>query len=304
MAKSSDKLQRLRIFTAVVQHRSFVAAASALGLTPPTVSRAVQLLESNLKARLLVRTTRSVNVTEIGQRYYQRAVQILQDLDELDTETLQAEGTARGQLKITAPVSFGEHVLGPLIPEFLQRYPEVSIELDLTGDVRDLKRDGFDVGFRNGRLGQVDDFYYLPIRSLAPTLVASPAYLSKHGTPKSPADLEGHQFVVHRGGRKLFNRWTLIHENGEEAFFEAHSRYVCNHIQNSIEAAIQGLGILNTYAFYVEDAVEDDRLQLLLPEYHQPDIQRFAYYHQKRSLSAKVDAFLTFIEQRLGQVGE
>jgi DNA-binding transcriptional LysR family regulator len=300
MAKSSDKLQKLRIFIAVVEQQSFVRAAQLLNLTPPTVSKAIQMLEAELNAQLLVRTTRSVAVTETGQRYFERALQILQDLEELDSEITDSHGVARGQLKITAPVAFGEHVLGPLMPEFLLQYPEVTVELDLTGDIRHLKRDGFDIGFRNGRIGQVQDFYYVPIRSLTPTLVASPKYLKKKGTPTHPNELAGHEFVLHRGGNRLFNRWTLISKSDEEFFFESKGRYVCNHIQNSITAAEMGLGILNTYAFYVEDAIREGKLIRLLPDYHQPDIERFAYYHQKRSLSAKVDAFLSFIETRIG----
>lgn len=301
MAKSSDKLQRLRIYTSVIEHKSFAKAANALNLTPPTVSRAVQLLEEELGVQMLVRTTRSVSVTEAGERYFQRAQQILQDLEDIDSEIKESKGIARGNLKITAPVSFGEHVLGPLIPEFLMQYPEITVELDLSGDVRHLKRDGFDIGFRNGRIGHVENFYYLPIRSLTPTLIASPAYLKEKGTPTHPDELNGHEFVLHRGGNRLFNRWTLINEDQEEFFFESSGRYVCNHIQNSIDAALMGLGILNTYAFYVEQHVREGKLVHLLPEYYQPDIERFAYYQTKRSLSAKVDAFLSFIENRIGK---
>lgn len=300
MAKNSDKLQRLRIFTTVVTEGSFSKAANKLGLAAPSVTKAVQLLEADINTRLLVRTTRSVMVTELGQRYFERACRILLDLEELDNEARQAEGVPRGKLRVTAPVAFGEHVLGPLIPQFLKEYPEILLELDLSGDVRDLKRDGFDVGIRNGRPGNDLGFYYLPIRTLTPTLVASPDYLEKMGQPLTPAQLHGHQFVIHRGGRKLFNRWSFIKPGQEAVKFEASSRYVCNHIQNSIEAAIQGLGILNTYAFYIESALEQGDLVRLLPDYQQPDIERFAYYHQKRTLSAKLDAFLSFLDARIG----
>ncbi len=300
MSKTADKLQRMRIFVAVVNEGSFVKAAASLELKAPTVSKAIQLLEDDMKARLLLRTTRSVMVTDIGQRYYEKARFILNEVDELENETRQAGGSARGKLKITAPVPFGEHVLGPLIPQFLKMYPDIEIELDLTGDKRDLKRDGFDIGIRNGMSEQLQDFYYLPFRSLKPTLVASPSYLSEHGNLTDPTQLANHEIIVLRAGSRLFNRWTFQKEGEDDFRFNASGRYVCNHIQNGIEAAVQGLGIVNTYAFYIEKMIENGQLVKLLPNYNQPDVLRFAFYHQKRTLSPKLDVFLMFLEERLG----
>jgi len=300
MSKTADKLQRMRIFVAVVNEGSFVKAAASLELKAPTVSKAIQLLENDMRTRLLIRTTPSVMVTDIGQRYYEKARFILNAVDDLENETRQAGGSARGKLKITAPVSFGEHVLGPLIPQFLKMYPDVEIELDLTGDKRDLKRDGFDIGIRNGMSDKLQDFYYLPFRSLKPTLAASPSYLSENGSLTHPEQLANHQIVVLRAGSRLYNRWTFKKEGENDFRFDASGRYVCNHIQNGIEAAIQGLGIVNTYAFYIEKMLENGQLIKLLPDYQQPDVLRFAYYHQKRTLSPKLDVFLTFLEERIG----
>jgi DNA-binding transcriptional LysR family regulator len=301
MSKTADKLQRMRIFVAVVNEGSFVKAAASLELKAPTVSKAIQLLEEDMRARLIIRTTRTVNVTDIGQRYYEKAKFILNEVDELEDETRQAGGSARGKLKISAPVSFGEHVLGPLIPEFLKLFPEIEIELDLTGDMRDLKRDGYDIGIRNGMSDQLQDFYYLPFRSLTPTVVASPSYIAEYGSPTKPEQLAEHEVVVLRAGSRLFNRWTFKREGESDYRFHANGRYVCNHIQNGIEAAVQGLGIVNTYAFYIEALLKRGKLVRLLPDYQQPDVQRYAYYHQKRTLSPKLDEFLTFMEQRLGE---
>ncbi|WP_196161222.1 LysR family transcriptional regulator [Reinekea sp. G2M2-21] len=300
MSRTGDKFQRLRIFVTLVKEGSFAGAAARLQLKSPTISKALQLLEEELNTQLIVRSTRSMHLTEPGERYFQKASYLINELDELDNETRQFSGTPRGRLRVTAPVALGEHVLGPLLPKFLQQYPDIQLELDVSNDIKDMKKEGFDVAIRAKKSGTDLGLFCIPIRSLTPTLVASPTYLAQFGTPTHPDHLSKHQFVLHRGGKKLFNRWRFQRHEEPELFFEATSRYVSNHISLAIEAALQGMGIINTYLFYVEDALTDGRLVRLLPDFQQPDINRYAFYHQRRQLSPKLDVFLRFLEQEIG----
>lgn len=300
MSRQGDKFQRMRIFVTLVKEGSFAKAAVKLQLKSPTVSKALQLLEQTLNTQLLIRSTRSMALTEAGQRYFEKAQFILNELDELEDETRQAQGTPRGKLRVTTPVSLGEHLLGPLMPKFMKRYPDIEVELDLSNHWRDLKRDGYDVGIRNKKPGTDLGLYYVPIRPLVPTLVASPDYLEAHGEPTHPLQLKDHKLILHKGGDRLFNRWTFTNQANERVTFEAKSRYISNHIPVSIEAALQGLGIVNTYSVYVKKALEEGRLIQLLNEYQQPDLDRCAFYHQKRALSPKLDVFLRFLEEEIG----
>lgn len=312
MSRHGDKFQRMRIFVTLVKEGSFAKAAERLQLKSPTVSKALQLLEQELNTQLVVRSTRSMSLTDTGQRYYEKAEYLLRELIELENETKQAQGTPRGLLRITTPVALGEHLLGPLLPKFMKLYPELEVELDLSNHWRDLKRDGYDVAIRSKKAGTDLSLYCIPIRALLPILVASPSYLEANGIPTHPQQLKDHSFVLHRGGNHLFNRWTFFDkadtkdktQGSDKAHapfqFEAKSRYISNHIPVSIEAAHQGLGILNTYSTYVEKALDAGDLIQLLPNYHQPDIDRFAFYHQKRALSPKLDVFLRFLEKEIG----
>lgn len=314
MSRHGDKFQRMRIFVTLVKEGSFAKAAERLQLKSPTVSKALQRLEHELNTQLVVRSTRTMSLTDTGQRYYEKAEYLLRELTELENETKQAQGTPRGLLRITTPVALGEHLLSPILPKFMTLYPELDVELDLSNHWRDLKRDGYDVGIRSKKAGADLGLYCIPIRALLPILVASPNYLEANGLPSHPSQLKDHHFVLHRGGNHLFNRWTFFDEapskernkdvNTTQApfLFEAQSRYISNHIPVSIEAACQGLGILNTYSTYVEKALKAGDLIQLLPHYRQPDIDRFAFYHQKRALSPKLEVFLSFLEAEIGLI--
>lgn len=300
MSRHGDKFQRMRIFVTLVKAGSFTKAAERLHIKSPTVSKAIQLLEKELQTQLVVRSTRAMSLTDTGQRYYDKAEFILNELDELENETKQAQGMPKGKLVVTTPVSLGQHILAPLIPKFMKLYPELEVELDLSNHWRDLKRDGYDVAIRSKKPGADLGLYCLPIKPLLPILVASPEYLEANGTPTHPEELKAHSVILHKGGDKLFNQWKFSHPDLGEFAFEAQSRYISNHIPVSIEGALQGLGILNTYSVYVEDALKSGALIQLLADFEQPDIDRFAFYHQKRALSPKLDVFLSFLEEEIG----
>lgn len=300
MSRHGDKFQRMRIFVTLVKEGSFAKAAAKLGLKSPTVSKSLQLLEEELNTQLLIRSTRSMSLTDVGRSYFEKAQFILDELSELEDETRQAQGTPSGKLRVTTPVALGEHLLGPLMPKFMKRYPEIEVELDLSNQWRNLKQDGYDLGIRNRKPGVDLGLYCLPIRPLLPTLVASPEYLKANGHPTHPTHLKDHKIILHKGGDRLFNRWSFTNQANETFEFVAKSRYISNHIPVSIEAALQGLGIVNTYSVYVKDALADGRLIHLLSDYQQPDLDRCAFYHQKRALSPKLDVFLTFLEEEIG----
>jgi DNA-binding transcriptional LysR family regulator len=208
-------LNRVAIFARVVEARGFTAAARALGLPKSSVSRAVALLEEELGTQLLRRSTRALTLTEAGSAFYERAARGLEAMTEARDAVVALEEHVRGPIRITAPVDAGAWLLGPLIATFLERHPEVRIEVVLTGRIVDLVQEGIDLALRAGPLRDPE----LIARRLAPLalgLYASPAYLDARGAPESVAALAEHRCVVFRGQRGGAV-WTLEGPAGAES---------------------------------------------------------------------------------------
>jgi len=186
-----DRLLGMRIFVLAVDRGSFAAAARECRITPPMVGKHIRALEERLGSRLLARTTRRQNLTEVGRRYYERCRRILQEVDDAELEAHAARDTPRGMLRISAPVSFGSMRLAPVLGEFLDSHPAIEIELLLEDGIVDLVGGGYDAAFRIGALPDSG----LVARRLAPyrmSICAAPAYLKRMGIPRTPDDLSDH----------------------------------------------------------------------------------------------------------------
>src|SRR5437870_2189266 len=208
-----DKLQSIRAFAKVVQHGSFAAAAREMRLSRSAVSKYVIDLEQDLGTQLLVRTTRSASPTENGQAYYERCTAILADLEEADLVVTRLQAEPRGILRVNAPMSFGTMHLGRAIADFMEKYPELQIQLVLSDQQIDPVQEGFDVTLRIADLPSSS----MIARKIAPAaraICASPSYLAQRGTPQHPDDLHHHACLTY-GHLATGNQWKLTGPDGD-----------------------------------------------------------------------------------------
>jgi len=283
-----DRFAAMEAFVAVVETGSFVRASERLGTSTTTVSRLVAELEAHLNARLLHRTTRKLALTDVGRAYYQQCASLLDDLAEAEAAVSADTVAASGLLRVSAPVSFGIRHLGPLLPRFRREQPNVSLELALNDRTVDLVEEGHDLAIRI-RSQLADSLVARPLAPVRLVVCASPAYLERHGTPRTPADLARHQCLLYSYTEQP-NLWTLggqtVAVNG---FLTANNGDVLR------LAALEGEGIVRQPTFLVGEDLSAGRLVQLLPDYPTPSATAYAVYPSRRHLSAKVRAFVDFL---------
>ncbi|MCP1336181.1 LysR family transcriptional regulator [Futiania mangrovi] len=293
-----DRFAALRVFTAVVEEGSFTGAAARLRLAKSAVSKHVQALEAELGAPLLIRSTRQVAVTEVGETYYERTRRILDEIDEADEAVRDLHGSPRGTLKLSAPMSFGLDHLSPALAEFMGRFPDVRVDLALDDRYVDLIEGGFDAAVRIGRLPDSS----LRARRIAPArsvLAASPVYLERFGTPQTPDDLAGHR-LLHYGLLRAGDVWTLQGPRGAEARIRVRPACLANNGNILRDAAIAGQGIVLQPTFICWQALREGSLVRVLPDWCGPEASIHAVYPPGRALSPKVRAFVDFLADRCG----
>lgn len=292
-----DTHTAMQTYAKVVELGSFAAAADKLGLARSVVTRQIAYLEQRYGVRLLNRTTRKLSMTDAGRAFYERVRPILAEVADLE-QSLQAEGQRpSGRLRVSAPVSFGILHLGPAIAEYLQRYPDVVIDLDLNDRVVDLVEDGFDVAVRIGPL--LDSS--LVARPLAPQqllVCAAPSYLARHGTPQSPEELRQHR-CLHYAYASTGNEWHF-EKDGVPHLVRVNAALRANNGDVLRTAALAGHGIILQPDFLVGEDVRAGRLVALLTDYAHTPISMYALYPHRRFLSPKVRSFVEHLEARYG----
>jgi len=292
-----DKLNSIRAFTKVVQHSSFAGAARDLRLSRSAVSKYVMELEEALGVQLLSRTTRSVTATENGQAYYERCLAILSDLEEADLAATRLQAEVRGLLRINAPMSFGTLHLARAVADFMEKYPDLRIQLLLSDQQVDPVQEGFDVTLRIADLPASS----MIARRIAPArraICASPSYLARHGTPKHPDDLRGHACLTY-GHLATGNQWKLTGPDGDH--WIAIPWTLCtNNAEVLRDAAVQGRGIALLPTFIAGADFQQGRLATILTGYQVPEISIYAIYPETRHLSLKVRVFIDFLVERFG----
>jgi len=268
MAKLPD-FEALAIFAKVVELRSFAAAASELALSKATVSKAVGRLEERLGARLFNRTSRRLALTDAGQRLSERAARLLADGEAAESEALAQSAVPRGLVRLAAPMSFGIKNVAPLLPEFLQAYPEVSIDLHLSDAIVDLIGEGFDAGLRIARL---PDSSLLARRlcGMSRYTVAAPSYLKRHGRPTHPMQLADHKCF---GYAYLSNPnvWHYTNAAGEQASVRPGGPLRVNNGEAVMPALVAGLGIADLPELIVGDAIASGEIEVILKGWKQPE---------------------------------
>ena len=291
-----NRFDNMNTFARVVEEGSISGAADRLNIAKSAVSRRLKELEEHLGVQLFHRTTRRMNLTETGRAFYQQSVRILDDVLEAELATSEAHGTLKGSLKIALPSSFGGMHLGPAINEFLQQHPLIEFDLDFNDRQVDIVQEGFDLAIR---IADLDDSSLIA-RRFAPishVLCASPKYLEKYGTPKTPDDLSRHQCLAYTLIND-FKTWTLTDNKKQE-----HIVTIKPHIKSSAgeflrDAAVCGHGIVYQPTFIVYKEIENGNLIPLLDKYNLWKINAYAIYPQTRHLSQRVRAFVDFLVKR------
>lgn len=293
-----DRLRSMEVFVAVVDAGSFTAAADAFDLSPVMVGKHIRQLEERLGARLLTRTTRRQSLTEIGRQYAERCRAILADIAAAESGAEAMRSTPRGTLRISAPVSFGSLRLAPAMTDYLEMYPDVSLDLSLSDRVVDLVEDGFDAAIRIA--DDIDPgLVARPLQPYRMMLCASPAYLARAGTPRTPADLAQHACLDFAPLNRRV-RWNL--EGYGDSEFPA-SRFRANNGAALRMAALRGYGILLQSAALLEEDVAAGRLVQVLVEYLPAPRAMALVYPRDRTPTPKMTTFVQFIVARFAADG-
>lgn len=290
-----DRFREIEAFVAVVEAGSFVKAGENLGISKAAVSRSVLDLEHRLGVRLLQRTTRRLSLTEAGRSYFDRGKHLLADLQEADFAVGGAGARPVGLLRVNAPYAFGVIQLAPLWGAFLERYPELRVEVTLSDRVPDMVDEDFDVSVRVARLEDAT----LVSRHLATSrmmLCASPDYLARRGSPAELADLQAHDLI----GHVHTTPGNMVRMTGADGELEipVHPRIFANSAQTCREVALSGAGITLQPDFVVGEDLTTGRLTAVLPQWRGPEFGIFAAYPARRRLSVKVRVLVDFLVEQ------
>lgn len=279
-------------FVAVAETENFTAAAKKLGISTAQVSRQVSALEARLSTKLFYRTTRKVSTTEAGQIYYQHCRQVLDSLEEAERTMTNLQLVPRGQLRLTAPVTFGEKIIAPLVNDFVLRYPELEIQLNLTNQKLDLVAGGYDLAVR---LGKLEDSSMMAKRLSSRTLYvcASPEYLSTYGAPHSLAELEQHNCL-----QGNLDYWRF-QEKGKPHNIRIKGNIKCDSGWALLDAAQKGIGIVQLPDYYVQPFLASGQLVSLLEHYQGADDGIWGIYPHNRHMSPKVRMLLDYLSESL-----
>jgi len=285
------------VFVTVVESGGFSPAAKLLGISKSAVSKRVTQLEEQMGVKLLHRTTRKLSLTEAGEHFFQHARIAHQAAKDAQDAVAQLQGEPQGRLRINTPMSFGRLHIAPLIPEFLKRYPKISIEMVMDDKVADLIGEGFDIAIRGGDLPDSS----LIARKLAPlrnVLCASPEYIEKHGRPIELSQLADHNCLIFTYSKDI-KEWLFI-KDGQTQSVEVTGNYNVNNSEALREALLQGVGIGRLPTFVAGPDIKSGKLVSLFEEYQMPDKTIYAVFPERQYLPSKVRAFIDFAVEYLG----
>jgi DNA-binding transcriptional LysR family regulator len=288
----TDLLDGIVVFVEVVNSGSFTAAAHALGHTTSYVSKTITRLEKRLGSRLLNRTTRTISLTDGGRAYFERCQQIVIDADDAERSIKHLQEQPAGLLRINAPASFGSKYLLDVLPRFMQRYPEVKLEVEFNDRLIDVVAEGYDVVIRISKIKD-SNLVARKFTSSHGVVVASPDYLKRHGCPKSIEELTQHDCVAY----SLLpspNQW-VFHKNGIHSSVTVKPRALCNSAEIEVAMVVQGIGITRLPLFACEQEIAHGELQIILEDYDPLELDVYLVYPHRQYLTAKVRAFVDFV---------
>ncbi|HAT7910349.1 TPA: LysR family transcriptional regulator [Legionella pneumophila] len=286
------KFDQITYFIAVVEEHGFAAAARKFGVSTAAVSRQITRLEAELKAELLVRTTRKLSLTEIGARYYQQCKKTLLELNEAEIAIASSRNEAVGILNVTSSRYFAMRFLLPYLPEFMELNPKLQIKIELAERFPDLAQENVDVLFGVSMEGP-PELVRKRVSTTRYVLCASPDYLAENGIPKTPSELGKHRYITH-SMRNPDNFVTF--KNNEQIYVKPvlwlnDSRALC-------ECALLGMGIIKLHEYIVAEALQDGRLIEVLPEFQESSLSVYLYYQASRYLQPKIRRFIDFFTKQ------
>lgn len=288
-------LPYLETFSAVIENGSFTAAAEALGISKPVVSKQVSQLERHLGVQLLHRTTRRLRLTHAGEVFASYAQRIMSDVREAEQSVLPLQHEPQGRLRISAPESLAMSLLPEVLLSFQQQFPRIELDIHVTGRLVDLVEEGIDVALRIGKLEDSS----LMARRLMPCsfhACASPEYLNKHGKPKHPAELETHNCLIYSQAPHP-DSWLFRDDQGKNISIKVNGNLRSDTGNILMNAALNGKGIFIGPTFMIDRALEEGRLETLLDEYTSMTTGLYAVYPYSKLVSTKVRAFVDFIAE-------
>lgn len=291
-----DQIHLMKVFVAVGELEGFAAAARRLGISPAAVTRAVGALEASLGVKLLLRTTRSVRLTDAGERYLQDARNILASIAEANEAAAGVNAAPHGNLSVTAPLLFGKLFVMPCIVRYLQDYPEVDVSAYFLDRVVNLVEEGMDVAVRIGPLPD-SALKALRVGNVRRLLCASPGYLARHGVPSHPSELGTHAMIATTGGVSRLD-WKFEHY-GEALSQRIKPRLTVTSNDAAIVAAASGLGIARLMSYQVAEEVAAGRLQVILEAFEEAPWPIHVLHRESKYGSVKVRAFIDRLVEHL-----
>ena len=296
-----DRLEAMAIFVAAVETGSLSAAGRRLGAPLPTVSRKISDLESHLKTRLLIRSTRKLSLTDAGAAYLAAARRILDQVEEAERSAAGEYATPQGELVVAAPIVFGRLHILPLVNAFLQQFPAIRVRLELSDRNTDIIEEHIDVAVRIGRLRD-STMVATRVGAVRNVVCASPAYLAAHGTPQTPADLAGLDAVTFNalGGP---DAWLFGKAGGASPPADPiRARLSVTTAEAALDAAIAGVGVTRVLSYQAAAAVADGRLQVILGDFEDNPLDVSLIHSGQGRIPLKTRAFLDMAAPRLRQV--
>ena len=291
-----NRLEAMHVFIRVAELSSFTRAAESLGLPKASASTAVAQLEAALGTRLLQRTTRRVQMTQDGRAFYERARDLLSDMDELSTMFQQSPQALRGRIRVDMTVPFARDILIPRLPEFLRAHPQLELELSSTDRLVDVLREGFDCVLRVGPIGDTS-LIARPIGQFEVVNCVSPAYLRKHGTPRAIEDLARHQLIHYAptfGGKPFGFEYPTPDGFRTVAMSGA---LTVNNAEAYTAACLAGLGIIQAPSTGVRHLLKDKRLVEILKQHRAEPMPIWLLYPERRGIPKRVQAFMQWVSQ-------
>jgi DNA-binding transcriptional LysR family regulator len=292
-----DKLMAMRSFVAIVDHGSLTAAAAALDRSLPAMVRTLAALEASLGTRLLRRTTRRMSLTAEGQGYLERCRRILGDIEEAEASLMRAQVEPRGQVRMTAPVLFGQMHVAPAVSEFLRSFNGVQVELLLLDRVVNLVEEGIDLAIRIAHLTD-STMVAVPVGRVRRVVCASPALLRVEGMPEHPRELSERPCVRFRG-ISPGDSWTF-QDRDREFSVRTRGNFACNQAAAAAQACAEGLGFGMFLSYQVEPLVRAKRLEVVLVDFEPAPLPVSLVYAEARLVSTRLRALLDWLKQALG----
>ncbi|SIS54166.1 LysR family transcriptional regulator [Neptunomonas antarctica] len=286
-------LNDISLFIRIVETGSFTSAAESLGIQKSTISRRIAQLEDDLGVRLLQRTTRKLKLTDDGEELFARCQPLINELDSAKDHLSATQNNPRGRLRITMPSELGVFMMNEIVSTFMQRYPQIMLEVELSTRVIDLIEEGIDLAIRVGELAD-SSLIARKVATVSRGLYASPAYLTKQGTPKTPDDLQNHECY---GILKAVEYWEF--DNWHEPV-EVKGQLKANSISFIREVLLQNMGVARMPRVFCRNCVNRGELVEVLSDYASPPIEVHALYPSRRHLNPKVRLFIDHMMEMIG----